>query len=392
MTGTADVRSIRDYLSFGFVPDAGLASQYLHELFGAPTAQAGNPTELLIEIVADLTAGATDLAIPLSGGRDSRALLAASLRTFSNRRIHCITFGPEGSPDVERARAVCRRTGVAHRIMDPDTLNWDLGELTDEMERRLIGRMGIPPIDGMLIFGALAKLIPSGAPVLSGYLGVVSTGKHLKDAVTDDESRAVARFLAQNRAVIDERSAAMFLEFMTAHEPLQGNWPGLTKFDLLDFGFRQRCRIRSSVTGAFKNVVRVYEDRRWIAQWFSQPLSARLSVEKYDEILGCDFPAIFGRQPILSRVRLWRAMTGGAAGKGVYRGDARRNPSMAAALEQACRSFDKRRIDVGQSATAAFDTHMREPSLATFRRIRWFATAEILARAQERNSPAEARE
>ena len=57
---------------------------------------------------------------------------------------------------------------------------------------------------------------------------------------------------------------------------------------------------------------------------------------------------------------------------------------MAAALKEACEAFDRRELGLGKSATPAFDRLLREPSLTAFRAVRWFATAEILARAQER--------
>lgn len=385
MSEAVNRRQIRDYLSFGFVPDAGLASQYLHQLFDERGTHDGDPAKLLIEIVADLTSGANEVAIPLSGGRDSRALLGAALEIFSRQDVHCLTFGSDGSPDVERARAVCLRTGVEHRILDPDGLDWDLDALTSRMRQRWREQGGTPPIDGLLVFGKLAELIPADVPVLSGFLGIVAIGKHMGDAVSDGASPAVARFMAQNHGVIDERPDRMFREFLPSHEALRSKWPGLTKFDLLDFGFRQRLRIRPSVTGAFHNVVRVYEDRRWLRHWLGKPLSARLEYDKYDEILARTFAPIFGRQPLLSRIRRWRALRGGPV-KGVYRGDVRRNPSMAAALEQACRSFDARGIDTGQSAVAAFERLMREGSLAAFRNVRWFSSAEIFARAQEQDA------
>ena len=136
MTGEGE-KKLRDYLSFGFIPDARLASDYLNELFGA-AAKAGptDPSKLLIEIVADLTNGASDVVIPLSGGRDSRALLGAALHAFPNRNIHCITFGSEGSEDVEGAKVACAGARVSHQLVDPDTLEWNLDELTDEMEKR----------------------------------------------------------------------------------------------------------------------------------------------------------------------------------------------------------------------------------------------------------------
>ncbi len=131
--------------------------------------------------------------------------------------------------------------------------------------------------------------------------------------------------------------------------------------------------------------MRAYEDRRWFGHWFSKPLAERINTSRYDDLLATAFPLIFGRQPLRSRIRRWR---GRRQGRGVYRGDPRRNPSMAAALEEACRSFDERDLGLGEPASRAFETLMEEPGLANFRKVRWFATAEIIARAQERALPA----
>ena len=374
---------LRQYLSFGFVPDAALASGYVEDLFGAPESAAGDATKLLVDIVANRTAGASGVAIPLSGGRDSRALLGAALEIFPAGRIHCFTFGSIGSADVEGASAVCRTAKVSHRIVDPDALEWDLDALTGEMQRRISAGAGIPPVDGMHIFGKVAALVPADMPVLSGYLGIVAVGKHLGETVAEEaNSEVVERFLRQNRGVLDHGpDDAIFGKHLESSEPLLEQWPGLTRFDLLDFGFRQRLRIRSSVTGSFANAVRIFEDRRWIGHWFSRPLAERTGYSDYDDRLARAFPLVFGRQPLRSRIRRWR---GRRRGRGAYRGDPRKNSSMAAALKEACQAFDRRQLDLGESAISAFERLLREPSLTTFRSVRWFATAEILARAQER--------
>jgi hypothetical protein len=373
---------IRQLLSFGFVPNAELASEYLHVLFGGPAIfAAADPSTILTEIIEERTRGASHVAIPLSGGRDSRALLGAALRLFPASNVQCITFGSTGSADVEGARAVCSNAGVGHQIVDPDTLPWDLEQLTDDMHRRLVERLGTPPIDGMVVFGELARSIPRDVPVLSGYLGIAAVGKHLGGSTETGDAGTVARFLKQNSAILGERDDAIFTRFLASHERLLESWPGLTRYDLLDFGFRQRLRIRSSVTGSFSNVIRAYEDLRWIRHWFAQPLSARLNYAGYDRHLSLAFPLIFGRPPLISRIRRWR---GRRAGRGAYRGDPRRNPSMAAALDEACRTFDARKLGLSESASAAFNQLMREPTLAGFRKVRWFATAELLARAEER--------
>jgi hypothetical protein len=58
--------------------------------------------------------------LQLSGGRDSRVVLAAALR--SGVRLEAVTSGRPGSPDVQVARLLSREAGIAHarREYDPD--------------------------------------------------------------------------------------------------------------------------------------------------------------------------------------------------------------------------------------------------------------------------------
>jgi hypothetical protein len=371
---------LSNYLSFGFIPDAELASDYVKELLAGPALSGSDdPAALLTDILADLTKDAPNIVIPLSGGRDSRALLGAALRVFAPSDIHCITFGSDRSADVEGARVACAGAGVSHEVIDPDTIEWKLDELTAEMGRRLGARQGTPPIDGMVVFGRLSELVPPEVPVLSGYLGIIAVGKHLGGHSNEEDEAVLERFFRQNRAILDERPQ-LFRDFLRDHEGLRRHSPGLAKFDLLDLGFRQRLRIRSSVTGSFARPVRPYEDRRWIAHWFSQPLEVRINYPRYDHLLAKAFPRIFGPQPLTARIQRWRARR---VGRGVYRGDPRNNASMAAALGDACRSFDSRGYGLGVSAQDAFAAMMKEPSHVAFRRVRWFATAELIVRTQE---------
>ena len=389
-----DEERIRQYLSLGFVPDAERASDYLDQLFAGTPQQHKDPTRLLVEIVQDLTAGSSKVAIPLSGGKDSRALFGAALDLYSAAQIQCFTFGPEASADVKGARRACRRAGVVHHVLQPDSLKWDIDALTNGMARRLEDGVGIPPIDGIAIFSSLSAMIGEDMPVLSGYLGVAANGKHLGGgALDEDHDQVLARFYRQNRGVLADRPDNVFREFLGLKRSLRDRWEGLTNFDLLDFGFRQRLRIRSSVTCGFARPIRPFEDRRWISHWFSQPVRARIEQASFDAALSRAFPTVFGAPTLGGRIGDWlargrRHSRQGDAGSWIAdRGDVRRNASMAAALEEACRSFDERGIASGElSAAAAFQQLLREPTKTAFRQVRWFATAEIVLRAQEQAS------
>jgi hypothetical protein len=62
--------------------------------------------------------GADHHVVPLSGGWDSRAILAGLLRAGEKDRITTVSFGTPGSLDYEIARRVARQAGVRHVGID----------------------------------------------------------------------------------------------------------------------------------------------------------------------------------------------------------------------------------------------------------------------------------
>jgi hypothetical protein len=387
--------TIRHYLSLGFLPDAEVAADYVHGLLAAPPCNAPSPADLLIEIVHDLTEGSDELAIPLTAGNDSRGLLGAALALFPAHKVHCFTFGPENFEDVRGARAACRAVGVDHVVVDPNRIEWSMPAIQREMERRLRAGLGLAPIDGLAVFGGLASAIPEGLPVLSGFLGDAVSGRHLAgDSSDNDPDCAVRRFYRRNPVVFDDYPHALFYDFLTAHEGLKADWPGLTTYDLLDLGFRQCLRIRSVTTAAFTHPIAPYEDPRWVGYWFSRPLHRRIRQRSYRRSLHSRFATLFPQRSYSHRLGNWISRQGGRLSSAFHgsasrkpwiaeRGDPRRNGSMAAVLEEACRNFDQRGLAAPGAGVTAFEKLMREPSRAAFLTARWFASAEILARASE---------
>ena len=306
LEGAVQPDAIRRYLSLGFVPDAGIATEYVHSLLGAPDQRDGDPGDLLVEIVEDLTSGSGDVAIPLSAGFDSRGLLGAALRIFPKKRIHCFTFGPEQFDQVLGARAACRRAGVEHHVVDPIRIEWDMAAIQREAQRRLRAGLGVAPIDGLAIFTGLAAAIPRDMAVLSGFLGDIVTGKLVfGDRADNDPELALSRFYQHNAVLLNERPDGLFLDFLRSQQQLKAHWPGLTTYDLLNIGFRQRLRIRSVTTAAFAKAIRPYEDPRWIAYWFSKPLAKRVDQRSYVNTLQRHFPAQFPRYSGQSRHARW---------------------------------------------------------------------------------------
>jgi asparagine synthetase B (glutamine-hydrolysing) len=75
--------------------------------------------------------------IPLSGGLDSRTVLANLLDLVDRTKIITVTFGVSGSPDVEKARILAKKAGVKWEQVDLSALQWkwDTKMLIETAER-----------------------------------------------------------------------------------------------------------------------------------------------------------------------------------------------------------------------------------------------------------------
>ena len=81
-----------------------------------------DPATAADQLVAGLRAlggwpGRPDV-VPVTGGRDSRLILAAALR--AQLPFAAVTGGAPHDPDVVVARELCRRTGIEHALVAPD--------------------------------------------------------------------------------------------------------------------------------------------------------------------------------------------------------------------------------------------------------------------------------
>jgi asparagine synthase (glutamine-hydrolysing) len=129
------------------------------------------------------------IILPLSGGYDSR-LIALSLARMEYPDVHCISYGKQGSPEMQLSRQIAeelgfRWTGVHYT---PDL--WRKWFHSDERRRyyRDASREArIPNIQELVAFGELKAggLMPGDGVVMSGHLGdALVGGKGLYDSYT----------------------------------------------------------------------------------------------------------------------------------------------------------------------------------------------------------------
>ena len=147
-----------------------------------------------------------DVIVPLSGGLDSRLILAQLLDLYDKNKIICYTFGQENTQDLEIARDICRYYEIEHIIDIYPSENkiedqfYSVISSIESAIQKSAGCISIhPEIPGHF------KEVPSDIPVYSGFMGDPIFGAHLSKSYTRLEfglnNQFPARFLSQEECI-----------------------------------------------------------------------------------------------------------------------------------------------------------------------------------------------
>lgn len=255
-TFAREVRLLAPASVLHFERGEGTVRSYLGDPAPAPveTRSARDVARILAEeltaSVTECSQGASSIALPLSGGLDSRAILGAAVRT--TRPVRTYTFGPPDCADVVIARELSRRASLPH------------------VHRTIDGRYLLESLDhGVYVSGGMMScvhyhilrlardLAADGGVVLDGLGGDALTGGHLEwRMLLARDPRAAVRATHRMRATACTARADLealldpfFLEQASAYDPVQAirahfephgpgrPWEGAHRFDLLE---RQR--------------------------------------------------------------------------------------------------------------------------------------------------------
>lgn len=137
--------------------------------------------------------------VPLSGGLDSRAVLAGLLQFTETSNITTYTFGLPGSFDYEIAAKVARFLGVPNIRIPLDKYEYSLDELI-ETSRRMDHQ-------SLMFYHAPLRFVErdfSDGVHWSGFLGESITGDHVKGVLAGSHEAARTKFLDFNRYIKNE--------------------------------------------------------------------------------------------------------------------------------------------------------------------------------------------
>ena len=147
-----DKNRIEQFLAFGFVPEPddpeplALLREWSREPRRnlADVSVAGLVREgaaamrAAVEECAVRAGSAGEQVVFLSGGLDSRMILAALLESFDRSQIVAATFGRPGERDFDYAARVATVAGVRHETLDSSTVEWTTAGLVDSVLARQV--------------------------------------------------------------------------------------------------------------------------------------------------------------------------------------------------------------------------------------------------------------
>lgn len=203
MTSGSNI-AIQSYLKLGYFIDFDQDMLPFQVENINPSAYVGVPRaelerlahEALLQSIERDFNTADDHVVPLSGGYDSRLILAALREFVPADQIHTYTFGEPGSYDYELGTKVAKAAGTRHVTLPLRWSSWHRADL-DHNALRSRGQ-------GLLFYmhpTRLLEMMYGGTTMWSGYAGDLVAGSKLHKDPAPSEKVAQQRYL-QNRQFI----------------------------------------------------------------------------------------------------------------------------------------------------------------------------------------------
>ncbi|MBD3196116.1 MAG: hypothetical protein GF317_13745 [Candidatus Lokiarchaeota archaeon] len=153
-------------------------------------------SSILLNTIQKLFKNNQSHVVPLSGGLDSRTVLAALLTFTEAKNIYTYTFGTPGTLDFEIGNLVARNLGTNHKTFPLTEYPYTLEELIDFSNRSdqqtvLFHHPSIWELDKY--YGTMQYW--------SGYLGDILTGGHLPSVRNKDTIDIMNAFIKKNTFV-----------------------------------------------------------------------------------------------------------------------------------------------------------------------------------------------
>ena len=224
--------------------------------------------------------------MPISGGLDSRLILAALLENIESKQISTYSFGEPGSLDFEIGCKVAKTFGTRHTAIDLSRLEVDESTLLYDSEMGC----GQTMLFHSTPFAILKSHYGDDVTYWSGFMGDPIAGSKLSVEVMSEQidRKAIDGFVAEQTIAFPEVSLSDS-SYAELSCPTDSR---LTVAECLNFYNRQGKYIAPHVVPTSSYISPLF-DIRWVETFLSLGLEDRLGCRFYQKFCQAAFPDFF---------------------------------------------------------------------------------------------------
>ena len=279
---------INSFLHYGWIPrldrEPPIPLQWFDKTITSTDHSTKRGANILREAVTHCIGDTKEVVIPISGGLDSRVILAIAHELNCN--ITAITVGTPGTYDFEYGRMVAEKLGVRHDAIDVTKLEITTDKLVKKA-RELDDWVNITEV----YFNLLANTYFPDKKIITGLLGDFVAGEFAHKNYNSYEEAKVAFAQDTQRS----KNAPLAAKDFDATKVLPDS-PGTTNLNYYEdivLRARHTCTLRPNVFAKNFNYQSPFRNQAWVEYMMSAPPTARMHKKLYIEILNQYWPHVF---------------------------------------------------------------------------------------------------
>lgn len=303
--------AVLQYLQSSFVYDLKAGQDFLKRTLlsidaGDFARQADRATaSVLEECVAGAVqqSGGGRLLLPLTGGLDSRSILAAYLSNHRRDSVTCCTVGENNDRDVVVAQRVCDSLGIdwvhLQRVeYDPELFSSSAASI----HAATGSYIGIGSWSMRIPIVALAS--ESDAMVLTGWGQQTIKEQPGPNLHGEKYISEVARLFRKNSLGSPRPEDGIHEALSETASWVQSRLPSdcqISLFELLRIAFPSNLRVQANVQAMFSRSAPVFARPLWMAHWYGRRLDERIFKKQWAEELHRRYPHVFPHETMQKR-------------------------------------------------------------------------------------------
>lgn len=228
------------------------------------------------------------VVVPLSGGLDSRLILAGLLNHISAKEIVTYTFGPEKSLDFKIGNLIAEKIGTNHHA---HAIKIEDYSLDNEIKwasilKKQISLFYHPPLDIVDEF--------KNDNLWVGFMGDPLAGSHYQPNInTSDE--AINLFSSKYGLLNRDKISKYGIDINSIKKAIRDSTDfsqNISHFENLDFSIRQSQFIKPHIVYSEESTL-PFIDQRWVNKMLALPCELRINERFYREFMVSSYKEIF---------------------------------------------------------------------------------------------------